>query len=63
MYELYIKTKFNEIRLLVEDTNDPDVKEILEQPWIEEVRLEPVTGKPKENYKKLIRRKDNEKAR
>lgn len=63
MYELYIKTKFNEIKILVEDTQDTEVKEILNQPWVEEVRLEPVEGTPKVGYKKLIRRKDNEKIR
>lgn len=54
-YELYIKTKFNEIKLLIDDINDPNVKEILEQPWIEEVKLTQVKDKPKSNYKKLIK--------
>ena len=35
-YELCIKTKYNEIKLLVDDINDPIVKEFLEQPWVEE---------------------------
>lgn len=54
-YELYIKTKFNEVKLLINDINDPDVKEILEQPWIEEVKLTQVKDKPKSDYKKLIK--------
>lgn len=54
-YELYIKTKFNEIKLLIDDINDPDVKEILKQPWIEEVKLTQVKDKSKSDYKKLIK--------
>jgi len=41
-YELYIKTKYNEIKLLVDDINDPIVKEILEQPWVEETKIEKI---------------------
>ena len=54
-YELYIKTKFNEIKLLIDDVNDPDVKEILEQPWVEKVKIMQVKDKPKSDYKKLIK--------
>lgn len=37
MYELKIKTKFNEINLVVESLEDGEVKEILSQPYVLEV--------------------------
>ena len=37
MYELKIKTKFNEINLVVDSLEDEDVKEILSQPYVLEV--------------------------
>ena len=40
MYLVRIKTKYNEIRLKVEDVNSEEVKEILNQPYIEEVYIE-----------------------
>lgn len=40
MYIATIKTKFNTIRLQVENPNDPAFLEVLEQPYIEEVRIE-----------------------
>lgn len=40
MYLVRIKTKYNEIRLQVEDVNSEEIKEILEQPYIEEVYIE-----------------------
>lgn len=55
-YELYIKTKYNEIKLLVDDINDPIVKEILEQPWVEETKIEKINSEPRKGYKKLIKK-------
>ena len=62
MYELTIETDYNIIQLLIEDTQDPEVLEILEQPWVKQVKLEPVSGEPKEGYKKLVKRRYNEKT-
>ena len=39
-YLVKIKTKFNLIKLLVDDVNSPEMKEILNQPYIEEVYIE-----------------------
>lgn len=50
-YLVKIKTKFNFIELLVDDVNSPEMKEILEQPYVEEVYIETT-----EHYK------DNERA-
>ena len=60
MFDIQIKTKFNVIQISVDDLEDPEVKEILEQPWVEEIKVENVQDKPK--YKKLIRR-NNERSR
>ena len=43
----------NEHDLLITYKNGK--KEILEQPWIEEVKLTQVKDKPKSDYKKLIK--------
>ena len=40
MYIATIKTKFNTIRLEVEDINSPEFIEITEQPYVEEIRIE-----------------------
>lgn len=55
-YELYIKTKYNEIKLLVDDINNPIVKEILEQPWVEETKIEKINVELHKGYKKLIKK-------
>lgn len=44
MYELKIKTKFNEINLVVENLEDEEVKEILSQPYVLEVIPKIYTG-------------------
>ena len=55
MYRIIIKTKYNVITLEREDYNSPEMKEILEQPYIEEVSIEKIKAKtltkskPKEN--------------
>ena len=60
MYKITIKTKYNVINLEVEDYNTPEMQEIFEQPYIEEIKIENM-DKPK----RLVRRKDdnNEKPR
>jgi len=40
MYRITIKTKYNTIVLDVEDYNIPQVQEILEQPYIVEVKID-----------------------
>lgn len=40
MYYFDIKTKYNTLKLCVEDVNDPQLLEILEQPYVLEVRME-----------------------
>ena len=55
MYKLTIKTKYNTIVLNVENYNIPEVQEILEQPYIEEVKIEHL-----EKNKTLVRRKNDE---
>lgn len=60
MYYLKIKTKFNELELIVDDYHDEEVQEILNQPYIEDVYLCSINEDKKENYskvKKLIKTK------
>lgn len=40
MYRITIKTKYNTIVLDVDDYNIPQVQEILEQPYIVEVKID-----------------------
>lgn len=44
MYELEIITKVNEIHIVVDDLESEEVKEILSQPYIVEVRPKIFTG-------------------
>jgi predicted metal-binding protein len=57
MYELTIVTEYNTIHLVVEDYNSPEVKEILEQPYIKSVEWHLIKNKSK------VRRKEDEMAR
>lgn len=60
MYYLKIKTKFNELELIVDDYHDEEVQEIFNQPYIEDVYLCNISEDKKENYskvKKLIKQK------
>lgn len=60
MYYLKIKTKFNELELIIDDYHDEEVQEILNQPYIEDVYLCSISEDKKENYskvKKLIKQK------
>lgn len=54
-YEIYIKTKYNEIKIFVEDINDPQVQEILAQPWVEDTKIEKINREPDKNFKKLVK--------
>ena len=47
MYELIIITKYNTIKLVVDDYNSPEVKEILDQPYIISVELHKLKNKTK----------------
>ena len=57
MYELTIVTEYNIIHLVVDDCNSPEVKEILEQPYIKSVEWHLIKNKSK------VRRKEDEMAR
>ena len=48
MYKVKIKTKYNTIELQVENINTPELKEIFNQPYVEEVYIETM-----EHFKKL----------
>ena len=39
MYKATIKTKYNTIILNIESTEDPDFKEIIEQPYVIEIKV------------------------
>lgn len=56
MYLIIIKTKYNVIRWEVEDLTSPSVKEVLEQPYVEEVRIEQIKNKEKEKVLKNVGR-------
>lgn len=51
MYLIIIKTKYNVIRWEVEDYNSPEVKEVLEQPYVEEVKIEKIKEKVLKNVR------------
>ena len=51
MYLLIIKTKYNVIRWEVEDYNAPDVQEVLEQPYVEDVKIEKIEEKVLKNVR------------
>lgn len=55
MYEIEIVTKYNTIKLIVEDYNTPQVQEILNQPYILSVNIKKIKSNAK------VRRKSNEK--
>lgn len=60
MYYLKIKTKFNNLELIVDNYHDEEVQDILNQPYIEDVYLCNIDEDKKENYskvKKLIKQK------
>ena len=40
MYHVEIKTKYNVIKMDIDDPNDPQFLEILEQPYVIEVYIE-----------------------
>lgn len=40
MYKVRIKTKYNVIEMVVDNVNSPELKEIFNQPYVEEVYIE-----------------------
>lgn len=62
MYELIIVTKYNTINLVVEDYKTPEVKEILDQPYIISVEMHKIKNKTKVRSKKdeMARNKKDE---
>ena len=57
MYEVIIKTPYNIIQFATDDLNDEQLKEILDQPWAEDVEIKNVQST---NFNKLVRRKEYE---
>ena len=57
MYEVTIKTQHNTIQFATDDINDEQFKEILDQPWVEDVEIKSVQST---NFKKLVRREEHE---
>lgn len=54
MYIVKIKTKFNTIELEVDDMNTPEMKEILNQPYIEEIYIQSMEQYTKDEINKLL---------
>lgn len=54
MYIVKIKTKFNTIELEVDDMNTPEIKEILNQPYIEEVYIQSMEQYTRDEINKLL---------
>lgn len=55
MYKLYIKTKFNEINLIIDNITDEEVQEILNQPYVEFFKKEEYLQEEKNKAKKLTK--------
>lgn len=53
MYYYEIKTKYNTLKLCVEDVNDPQLQEILEQPYILDVKMKTIEDLEKERDEAL----------
>lgn len=47
MYKITIVTKYNTIEFAVDDYNSPEVKEILDQPYIVSVRMTKINDNTK----------------
>lgn len=62
MYEIIIETTYNKIHLEVEDYNSPEVKEILEQPYVIGFEMHQIKNKSKVRSKKdeMARNRKNE---
>jgi len=56
MYELTIVTKYNVIKLQVEDYASEEVQEIISQPYVISVDMEKINDKQKPNIK--VRKRD-----
>lgn len=56
-YLLKIKTKYNFIELLVDDISTPEMKELLEQPYVEEVYIQS-TNHYEEGELKYVRKQN-----
>lgn len=53
MYYYEIKTKYNTLKLCVEDENDPQLLEILEQPYILDVKVKTIEDLERERDEAL----------
>lgn len=54
MYLVKIKTKFNTIEIEVEDINTPEIQEILNQPYVEDVNIQSMEQYTKDEINKLL---------
>ena len=53
MYQIIIKTTYNTIILEREDYNTPEMQEIFEQPYVEEIKIDKIEkGKVRKKEKK-----------
>jgi len=53
MYKVTIKTKYNTIELIVDDLTSPELEEIFNQPYVEEIRAEQIKENDIGKIKKL----------
>ena len=53
MYYFEIKTQYNTLKLCVEDVNDPQLQEILEQPYILDVKMKTIEDLERERDEAL----------
>lgn len=54
MYLVKIKTNYNTIELEVDDMNTPEMQEILNQPYIEDVNIQSMEQYTKDEMNKLL---------
>ena len=53
MYYFEIKTQYNTLKLCVEEVNDPQLQEILEQPYILDVKMKTIEDLERERDEAL----------
>lgn len=56
MYELEIKTIYNTIKLVVDNLENEQVQEILQQPYVKEVKAKEVAKEVANSGKKLVKK-------
>lgn len=56
MFLITIKTKYNVIRLEVEDYNTPEMQEIFDQPYVEEIKIDNIKKEECGKTRKLTKK-------